>query len=173
MMNIKIRIADTADVTLLTKLSSTTFFETFATQNDAANMTSYMAENFTEVKLFGELTDKKSIFLIVTADDEIAGYAKLRESANPEMLQQFNCLEIERIYALKKFIGQGIGKSLLERCIDIAKNMQKEIIWLGVWERNMHAIEFYKKFGFEIFGSHIFQLGNDEQTDYLMKLNLS
>ncbi|MEY3918157.1 MAG: Protease synthase and sporulation negative regulatory protein 1, partial [Bacteroidota bacterium] len=45
-------------------------------------------------------------------------------------------------------------------------------IWLGVWEHNPRAIRFYEKQGFVKFDQHIFQLGDDEQTDILMKLSL-
>ena len=42
-------------------------------------------------------------------------------------------------------------------------------IWLGVWEENNKAIAFYKRHGFEVFGSHPFKLGGDLQRDLLMK----
>jgi len=35
------------------------------------------------------------------------------------------------------------------------------------------AIGFYKKNGFSEFDKHIFRLGNDEQTDIMMKLKLN
>jgi ribosomal protein S18 acetylase RimI-like enzyme len=46
-------------------------------------------------------------------------------------------------------------------------------MWLGVWEENPRAIRFYQKQGFVEFDQHIFQLGEDAQTDILMKLNLT
>jgi ribosomal protein S18 acetylase RimI-like enzyme len=45
-------------------------------------------------------------------------------------------------------------------------------IWLGVWEENQKAIRFYKKNGFVEFGKHIFRLGDDDQTDIMMKLDI-
>ncbi|MEN9961197.1 MAG: Protease synthase and sporulation negative regulatory protein 1, partial [Bacteroidota bacterium] len=41
-----------------------------------------------------------------------------------------------------------------------------------VWEKNSRAIRFYEKQGFVAFDQHIFQLGEDAQTDILMKLNV-
>jgi ribosomal protein S18 acetylase RimI-like enzyme len=43
---------------------------------------------------------------------------------------------------------------------------------LGVWEENHRALAFYTKNGFIAFDKHIFRLGNDEQTDIMMKLTL-
>ncbi|WP_409516693.1 hypothetical protein [Empedobacter sp.] len=39
-------------------------------------------------------------------------------------------------------------------------------------EKNISAINFYLKNGFEKFDQHIFRLGDDEQIDYLMRLKL-
>ena len=47
-----------------------------------------------------------------------------------------------------------------------------EYIWLGVWEENHRAINFYTKNGFVAFDKHIFVLGEDAQTDIMMKLEL-
>jgi ribosomal protein S18 acetylase RimI-like enzyme len=69
-------------------------------------------------------------------------------------------------------IGKGIGSALLQNCIDMAKEINREIIWLGVWEHNYRAIYFYTKWGFEKFAEHDFVLGNDVQTDWLMKRSL-
>jgi ribosomal protein S18 acetylase RimI-like enzyme len=45
-----------------------------------------------------------------------------------------------------------------------------DYVWLGVWEKNLRAIQFYKKNGFVEFDQHLFILGDDPQTDIMMKL---
>lgn len=81
-------------------------------------------------------------------------------------------LEIERIYVLKEFQGIRVGKILFDKAIEVAKKKNSDYVWLGVWEENPKAIHFYKKNGFLEFDKHIFKLGNDEQTDIMMKLQL-
>jgi ribosomal protein S18 acetylase RimI-like enzyme len=83
-----------------------------------------------------------------------------------------NSLEIERIYVLEKFQGRRVGQMLFQKAVEIAKLNQKDYIWLGVWEKNEKAIQFYLKNGFEVFDKHIFKLGVDLQTDLLMRLKL-
>jgi ribosomal protein S18 acetylase RimI-like enzyme len=56
--------------------------------------------------------------------------------------------------------------------MQIAKEVKAEYIWLGVWEENNKAIHFYTKNGFIPFDKHIFKLGDEEQTDIMMKLEL-
>ena len=70
---------------------------------------------------------------------------------------------------MKDFLGQKIGQILLNKAIEIGKKKNLEFLWLGVWEENHRALKFYKKNGFEIFGKHDFVLGEDVQTDLLMK----
>ena len=81
-------------------------------------------------------------------------------------------LEIERIYVLKEFYGKKVGQVLYDKAFDIAKQAGADYLWLGVWEENQRAINFYKKNGFVEFDKHIFKLGDDEQTDIIMKLKL-
>ncbi len=81
-------------------------------------------------------------------------------------------IEIERIYLLKKYHGNGYGKDLFESIIEIARARNIDRVWLGVWSKNKKAIEFYKKLGFIKFDQHLFKLGKDEQLDYLLELNI-
>jgi ribosomal protein S18 acetylase RimI-like enzyme len=45
---------------------------------------------------------------------------------------------------LEKAIGKGVGKALMQECINKAKELQMKSIWLGVWEQNERAIGFYQ-----------------------------
>lgn len=58
--------------------------------------------------------------------------------------------------------------SLINKAVEIATKNQKRKLWLGVWEKNEKAIEFYKKLGFVQTGTHSFYMGDEEQIDYIM-----
>lgn len=62
-----------------------------------------------------------------------------------------------------------LGRKLINFCTGWAKENDFKVIWLGVWEHNQKALRFYEKMGYEHFGEHTFLLGDDVQTDYLMK----
>jgi ribosomal protein S18 acetylase RimI-like enzyme len=171
-MCVTVRLATKNDAELIADLSRQTFYDTFAVHNTRKDMDKFMNEQFTKEKLVAEVAAPGNIFLLAYDGDETAGYTRLRENNNPEMLRGKETLEIARIYATKNSIGKGVGKALMKKSIDIAKEMKKEIIWLGVWEKNHRAIAFYEQWGFEKFGEHPFILGNDEQTDWLMKKNV-
>jgi GNAT superfamily N-acetyltransferase len=89
-----------------------------------------------------------------------------------EELQDPKAMEVERIYVLGEFQSKKVGQLLFEKALAIGKNKKVDFVWLGVWEENHRAIRFYTKNGFIAFDSHIFLMGNDKQTDILMKLQL-
>ena len=79
-----------------------------------------------------------------------------------------NAVEIERIYIRSNRKRKGYGTVLIEKAEQFAKEKNKEVIWLGVWEENLSALSFYKKKGFIHISSHSFFMGDDEQTDLIM-----
>lgn len=167
-MNITTRKATAADAGLIADLSRRTFYETFAAQNTAADMDKFMSEQFTREALMAEVGAAGNIFLLAGYESEWTGYARLREKMLPGA-DGLPAMEIARIYVLKQFIGKGVGKALMQACIDEAKARPVQLIWLGVWEKNETAIRFYESWGFEKCGEQEFLLGNDLQIDWVMK----
>ena len=170
--NIIVKIADKTDAALIAEISQQTFYDSFAMFNTKENMDKFMDEQFTKETLMAEVGAPGNIFLLAYLAGEALGYACMRKSKNPLELGDVSAIEMARIYAVQKAIGKGIGRILMERCIEIAKEKNEKLIWLGVWEHNPRAIAFYSKCGFEKFGEHPFMLGDDRQTDWLMKKNL-
>jgi ribosomal protein S18 acetylase RimI-like enzyme len=166
------RYATGNDAELIAEISRHTFYDSFATQNTRANMDKFMNEVFTKEALIKEVGEPGNIFLLAFDGDEPAGYVRLRHSGSPVELGRSNAIEIARIYAVTNSIGKGIGKALMLKCIEIAREKKSDVLWLGVWENNQRAIDFYTKWGFEKFSTHIFMLGDDPQTDWLMKKEL-
>ncbi len=172
MSSLSIRIATTDDAEIISVISRQTFYDSFAAQNTAEDVEKHMHEYYNVAKMREELADAGNVFLLAYYEDALVGYAKMREDAKEESKELEMPMEIERIYAVQNMIGKGIGKALMLRCMAIAKQKNKQTIWLGVWEKNLPAIAFYTKWGFEKFGQHVFVVGNDPQTDFLMKKSL-
>ena len=166
---ISILIATINDAEIIAAISSKTFYDSFAAQNTKEDVDKHLEEYYNVAKMKEELTDTKNIFLLAYYEEALVGYAKMREDAKDESKSLLQPIEIERIYSVKNMIGKGVGKALMQECLAIAKQKNKETIWLGVWEKNLAAISFYTKWGYEKFGQHIFVVGNDPQTDLLMK----
>lgn len=161
------------DIDQLQKIGRQTFYETFSEFNSEENMLTYLDEKFTKEKLTEELTNKNSEFYFAVLNDNAIGYLKINFGESQTELQDEKSVEIERIYVSKEFHGKKVGQLLYEKAIQIAKEKDADYVWLGVWEENHRALSFYKKNGFAEFDKHIFKLGNDEQTDIMMKLKLT
>lgn len=157
----------------LQKIGRQTFYETFSESNTEENMKKYLAEGFSIDKLRDELNNENAEFYFAKLDNEVVGYLKLNLGQSQTELKNDNSLEIERIYVLKEFHGKKVGQILYDKAIEITKQKRVNYVWLGVWEENPRAINFYKKNGFKEFDKHIFKLGNDEQTDIMMKLKIT
>lgn len=169
---IEIKKVTLTDLEQLQEISRQTFNETFASGNTQENMTKYLNEGFSRDKLTAELNDKNAEFYFAALDNNVIGYLKINFGQAQTELQDDQALEIERIYVLKEFHGKKVGQVLYEKAMEIAKQKNADYIWLGVWEENPRAIGFYKKNGFTEFDKHIFKLGDEEQTDIMMKKKL-
>jgi ribosomal protein S18 acetylase RimI-like enzyme len=172
-MEFSIRFAVPGDAELIADLSRKTFYETFGYVNTKENMDKFMNEQFSRDKLIKEVGEPGNIFLLAFDGETPVGYVRMREGEQRPEFDNKDAIEIVRIYSINTYIGMGVGQQLMRQSIFLAKEMKKEIIWLGVWEKNPRAIAFYNKWGFEKFAEHDFLLGDDVQKDWLMKKELS
>lgn len=172
MTNIRIHKISLEEIDQLQKIGRQTFKETFSESNSEENMKNYLEEGFSTEKLTAELNDKNSEFYFAVLEEEVIGYLKVNFGESQTELKDSKALEIERIYVSKEFHGKSVGQLLYDKAIEVAKHKGSEYVWLGVWEENPRAISFYKKNGFVEFDKHIFRLGDDEQTDIMMKMKL-
>lgn len=172
MENIVIEKIKIDDIEKLQRIAKKTFFETFSPYNSAENMEKYLNDKFSEEKLLSELKNKDSEFFFAIYLGDVVGYLKVNSGDAQTELQDKNSLEIERIYVLKDFHGKKVGQILYDKALEIAQNKNLQYVWLGVWEENHRAVQFYKKNGFVEFDKHIFKFGDEEQTDLMMRKKL-
>jgi diamine N-acetyltransferase len=171
MPEINIRQATVDDAKVLTDLAYTTFWDAFAhhPKNAPDDLNYYMRQAFNVDQITAELSDETSIFLIAELDGKAVGYAKLViDNVEPGVTAEYP-VELSRLYSHQEYLGRGVGQSLMDACFDRAGEEGRDVMWLGVWEYNPRAQRFYEKNGFRIVGKHVFQLGEDAQTDLLMQ----
>ena len=169
---IKLRKLTLADLTELKKISQETYVDAFSLGNTKENMLLYLNSSFNDEKLEAEIIENQSTFYFAKHKNETVGYLKINFGSAQTDIYDQDAMQLERIYVLEKSQGKGIGKKLLTDIIQIAEKKEVNYLWLGVWEKNKKAIEFYKKTGFKTFDSHSFKMGTEIQTDLLLKLTL-
>ena len=168
-LDITVRLATADDVNLLTELGARTFEETFAADNTPEDMAAYLAASFNVAQQAAELADADSTLLIAEVSGVAAGYAKLNKGQPADGIDGTKPIELVRLYVERKWLGRGVGEALMRRCLEEAGRAGFKTIWLGVWEQNLRAQAFYRKWDFRAVGKHGFQLGEDAQTDILME----
>ncbi len=161
-----------SDAENILNIAKTTFSETFLEHNTVENLNLYLDEHLTLLSISNQLLNSSSNFYLAFINNEIVGYLKVNFADAQTELRDKVSLEIERIYVLKSYHRQKIGQALMDKAIKVAKASGLQYVWLGVWENNKKGIAFYQKNRFDIFDTHVFMIGSDSQTDFLMKLNI-
>ena len=172
MTTVTIRQATLSDLGVLKAIGRQTFKETFGDDNTAEDMENYLQATFNDDILLQSLQDPDVHYFLACINDDVVGYIKLNEKDAQTEQGDDDSLEIHRLYVLSTYLGHGIGKQLMTQAIKFARGRQLNSLWLGVWEHNERALGFYQSFGFQTFDHHVFTLGEDKQTDYLMRLTL-
>ena len=162
---LEIKPAQSEDAVLLSKFAERTFRETFERDNSAENMALYISETFSPDKQLAEILDPNRRIVFATSGNELIGFYHLLVGKPDDAIRGPHPIELLRLYIDSQFHGKGLAHRLLGEAIDRSKQERFETIWLGVWEKNYRAQAFYKKWGFEEVGSHIFRVGTDPQRD--------
>jgi diamine N-acetyltransferase len=171
-MTISIEKCTLENLQILQEISTETFNETFKHLNSPENMKAYLEKAFNSKQLEMELSNSFSEFFFIYYKEELAGYLKINwNDAQSEQMGD-ESLEIERIYIRHNYQRKGLGKYLINKAREIATMENKKMIWLGVWEKNEKAIDFYEKEGFVRTGAHSFYMGDEEQIDLIMTKTL-
>ncbi len=170
-MALSVRYATLNDAGLLAKLGAQTFYDTFRSENTEEDIQAYIQKAYAEEHIKELLVDSNIQYAIAFDEQEAVGYTKLLLNATNEKLSG-KTVELEKIYVLQSSQGTGAGKALMDEAIQYAKQGGYDVLFLGVWQENKRALDFYAKAQFEVFTTRSFQLGSRLCEDYLMKRQL-
>jgi len=172
-MKIDIRRGTLNDAPLLSQLSVTTFLDTFRGTCTDEEIEQFVQKHFNIEQVYKELHDESDFYFIAFADKEPAGYIRMKEEeSDVALIKKYKAIELKRIYVLKEYHSKKVGAALMNFALQLAAKKNYEAVWLGVWEHNLKAQSFYKKWGFIDTGAtHDFPIGNTPQMDnWLIKL---
>lgn len=168
-----IRELTTTDIPELVTLATKIFRETFTHLNTPEAMEGFISKDYTFENFQRELDEPDSKYFFACDDDGKAiAYMRLRKNSEVDHFLGNNHIEIQRIYVDQAYHGRKVADQLMQLAIDVAREKKHDWIWLGVWEHNPRAQRFYQKWGFERFSEHDFYMGDERQTDWLMKKDL-
>jgi diamine N-acetyltransferase len=171
-MHCEIKQANVNNAAALSQLAAETFYETFRPFNTEEDIQAYIKKAYDIQVVSQQLANTHQYyFAIAYVNEKAVGYIKLiLNQSHPKLVGKI--IELEKIYVLKTYLDTKTGAALMQHAIEICKEQGFEKLFLGVWQENERAVNFYKKFGFEIFDNRQFQLGERWCEDYLMCLTL-
>lgn len=160
-----IRHATAEDATLLASFAAQAFTDTYLGLDDPQEIADYVAEHFQTDVMAGVIRDPACTTLLAWMDEQLAGYAILRAKPAPDCVAGPAPLQLWRLYLGSGFIGQGLGARLMQAVHAEARQRRAQTLWLGVYDRNVRAVEFYKRFGFAQVGCSEFLFGGRIYSD--------
>ena len=111
--------------------------------------TPYISDGLTASVVERELSEPNSLNYLVKMGNAIVGIVKLVKDCGVDELSPEESLKAEKIYLLKAYAGQGLGKKVLEWIENYARSLKKKVLWLDTMQKG-NPIQFYQKNGFVI-----------------------
>ena len=138
-MNLTYEKCTIADLGVLVNISRDTFVTAFEKDNNPEDFWNYINQAFNENAMVEQLLNVNSTFYFVYLKNVLVGYLKLNK--NEAQTEQFakRSMELERIYVLKDFQSQGIGKQMLLKAIDMQNNL-KPLLFGWVFGRKIKML---------------------------------
>jgi diamine N-acetyltransferase len=167
-----IRRAHPGDAAALSVFARRVFEDTFSADNDPADMAAYLDSAFSPERQSQEIAHVSRVVLLAESAGELVAYASVCNAVPNACAGGMHPVELERFYVDRAWHGRGIAARLMQEVLTQATAWGGDVLWLGVWERNPRAIQFYRKQGFNDVGAATFRLGSDIQNDRVMARQL-
>ncbi len=143
-----VRKAKAEDAAPIAALAAVVWIHTYAREGIRQEFTDYVSNTFSVAQIEKNLRHK--VVWVVENNGHLAAYGALNPDSSPA--------EIETLYVLPRFQGQGVGRLLLEAIVAEYASVE-----LTVWDENSRAIAFYEAFGFRKVGESFFELNENER----------
>lgn len=167
-VDVGIREAIVADAAALAQLASQAFHDTYRLIDDPDDIADYVRENFTPATMAAHIADPLSTMLLAQQGERLVGYAQVRRSPVPPCVQGPAPIELARLYLDKSVIGLGLGSRMMRAAQAEARRQGARTLWLSVYDRNLRAVDFYKRCGFVEVGGKEFLFGGKIYVDPVM-----
>lgn len=127
----------------------------------------YMVEKFQSLDaMTNQIETQKYSYLAVYDDEDLCGYIAVK----PEDDDRFF---LSKLYLRKDKRGKKIATLMMNRVFEEARKYGKKSVYLTVNKNNSHAIDVYKKSGYQIIDSVVTDIGNGYvMDDYIFSYTL-
>ena len=143
---ITIKECQTCELDLLFEIATQTYNDTYQyLWSDGGEW--YLDKFYKKTEFKDELLSPTIFYFLIYDADKAIGYFKIKKNVIAPYPES-HCIEIEKLYLLKAYIGRGIGKTIMEFIVSLSKEQARPVLWLKVMESSP-AKFLYAKYGFK------------------------
>ncbi len=164
---VQFRPATARDAETLAALARETFVDTFGHLYREEDLNAHLAEKCS-VEYFRDALDAGDEITIAEEKGEVIGYSKVGRLSLPVAYPIENAQEIHRIYVKKSHHHRGLGQALLDRAFASDRLKSASVVYLGVWEENDRAKQFYYRNGFMPVGRYLYPVGEQHDRELIL-----
>ena len=162
-----------AAATSLGAMARQTFSDTFAHLYDPAPFARFLEEAYGPGGTMERgLSDPAIRWQAAAVGDRLIGYAKLTPLVAPAPAPQPGAMELQQIYVLAPWHGQGVAERLMHWAVDTARGLGAPEMYPTVFDHNARAKRFYARHGFDEVGRCTFMLGDRVDDDRVWRKSL-
>jgi len=103
--------------------------------------------------MYRNYQEDRAVYYVACLNDKVAGGCGIRQLSGTEE----NICELQRMFLLPNARGKGIGRQLMQLCLDKARESGYEQVYIETLQEMRVAQQLYRSFGFEKIS---FALGN-------------
>lgn len=157
-----VRSAKKSDLKALIEVARETYAKAFGHTFTAPDLAAHLERTLSET-YFARALDE-DVILLAARDDRIIGFIQFGSAKALAESMLDDEQEIRRIYVVSGFQNQGVGKLLMDTAMTHPLLNDASNVYLDVWERNLGAQKFYKRYGFNVIGERKFAVASGVST---------
>jgi diamine N-acetyltransferase len=166
------RKAQSADALKLSILYKQVYIQTYGTEGVSDEFANFVTRQFAAERLEHIILNHPENIMVADYKNNLLGVAEI-EFAKKCPVNNIIAPELNKLYIMERFCGQGIGHELLKAAEKTILSKGEKEMWLWVLESNDRAIAFYEKQGYQHIGNASFQMEVNQYDNKVMLKQLS
>jgi ribosomal protein S18 acetylase RimI-like enzyme len=169
---ISYRKAALSDAKKLSILYKQVYIQTYGVEGVSDEFANFITKQFAVERIEKTIQEQPDCLIVAVYKNNLVGVAEI-EFAKKSPVGTITAPELNKLYILEWFCGQGIGNKLLTFAEQIARDAGETKMWLWVLESNERAIQFYEKNQYQKIGMAPFQMETNRYENYVMLKTLT
>lgn len=165
-MDILIRRATENDTKIIADIGRSAVKLSHLDSCSETDMNYFLTTHYNEDAILNELAEPSHIYYVIYYGGQPAGFSKIILNVAHPNIPHKHVTKLDRIYLDSKFYDLKLGHHLLNHNVALSKESGQCGMWLFTWTGNERAVNFYKRNGFQVIGSHKFKVSDSHYNPH-------